>query len=388
MAGIAGTVVVAGLLVIGARELGLTGDDDVATAPIESAQTLPAFDGDDPQPTLLVATFDETDGEGSASQVVLFGDDPEGGSIVFVPSTTVAEIPGYGPLQLGRALGLGDTPLLELTVDNLLGIDTDGAVAVSRQGWAVFFEQFGGLELDVPRALTATSADGERRVRFERGEQFLDGERVAEYLTFAAAGESELDRLPRVQQVLEALLDAVAEDPGRLEQVFQDGAAMLDTPEPARLRDMLLALADARTQDQLDVRTLPVTPIGAGEQGSYRLDESRVTALVDERFDASRPVEGQTAGRRLQILNGNGEPGIGQDVAALLQPGGYRVVLTRNADRFDYDTTRIVVHVDDPDQLALARDVRDRLGVGVVEISETPGRVADITVVVGADFPP
>lgn len=379
-----GIIVVAGGTVLGVRTLGQRGDDGVvadATNP-----PLPGFDVDDAQPTVLLATFDETDPGTPATQVILLADNADGGTIVIAPSTTIAEIPGHGPLQIGLAYGFGQGPLLELTLDNLLGIDTDTTIGVSRQGWSVLFSRFGGLDLDVPVPLTGTTATGQRELRFESGPQFLDGERVAEYLTFEQAGESELQRIPRVQLVLQTLLDEITADPTRLDAVFEDGAPMLDTAEPDRFKEMLLELASARAANTLDVRPLPVTPIGSGDQGSYRLDQERADDLIAARLAGSVPDVNGVAGRRLQILNGNGEPGIGQAVTSRLQPGGFRVVLTRNADRFDYPTTRIVIYDDSREQLALAEDVRQRLGVGQVELSEAPQGVVDITVVVGADF--
>lgn len=380
---VVGIIVVAGGTVLAVRSFGGADEDPGPTA---TAGALPGFGVDDAQPTVLLATFDETDPGQRATQVILLADNGDGGTVVITPSTTIAEIPGHGPLQIGLAYGFGQGPLLELTLDNLLGIDTDTTIGVSRQGWSIFFGRFGGLDLEVPVALTGTSASGQRQVRFESGAQFLDGERVAEYLTFEQSGETELQRIPRVQLVLQTLLDEITEDPTRLDAVFADGAPMLDTTEPGLLREMLVALAADRAANTLDVRPLPVTSIGSGDQGSYRLDDLRAEDLVASRLAGSVPDVDDVAGRRLQILNGNGEPGIGQAITARLQPGGFRVVLTRNADRFDYATTRIVVYDDSPEQLALARDVRQRLGVGQVELSETPQGVVDITVVVGADF--
>jgi hypothetical protein len=113
-----------------------------------------------------------------------------------------------------------------------------------------------------------------------------------------------------------------------------------------------------------------------------------VDTLVDDRLAASRPEDGVAGGRQLQVLNGNGMPGIGVAVAEVLQPAGYRVLLTGNADRFTYEVTRIVVYDEEPDTLAAAREIRDLLGAGQIERSATPQSVVDVTIVVGHDFPP
>jgi anionic cell wall polymer biosynthesis LytR-Cps2A-Psr (LCP) family protein len=343
----------------------------------------------DPQPTLVLATFDEAATGRGASQVVVLGYDREAAqaTMLFVPAGTVADVPGHGLLQVGRAFGFGDGPLLDATLDNLLGVDLDAVVGVSQQGWASLFTRLDGLAIDVPERLDRRNPDGSTEARFRPGEQFLDGPRVAELLTFREANETELEAISRLHRVLVAMLDRVADDPALLDAVFADGAPMLDTAAAAgEVQALLRLLAEAQAEGRLVARTLPVSPVGSGEDESYRVDEERARQLVEDRFAGSRPVTASVGGRDLQILNGNGVPGIGQRVAERLVPAGFRVVLTRNADRFDHAETRIVVYRDDPEQLAAAEEIRDLLGVGRVELSRTPLQVADVTVVVGLDF--
>ncbi len=370
--------------VVGAGYLVASNDaePDAGPAPVETPDR-------DPQPTLVVATFDEAAPARGATEVMVLGYDraTEQATIVFVPSSTAADVPGHGLLQVGRAYGFGEGPLLDATLDNLLGVDFDHVVGVSQQGWASLFTRVGGLTIEVPERLDQRMDDGTSQARFRPGEQFLDGPRLAELLTFREDGESELEVLPRTQLVVLALLDAIAADPSVLDPVFEDGAPMLETgAEAVDVRELLLRLAEASTRDQLVVRTLPVSPIGTGEADSYRVDEERAPELVRQRFGASIPTGAAEGGRDLQILNGNGVPGIGQKVAERLLPAGFRVVLTRNADTFDHAETRIVVYEDTPAQLAAAEQIRSLLGVGTIELSRTPQSVADITIVVGLDF--
>ncbi|MBW3561760.1 MAG: LCP family protein [Actinobacteria bacterium] len=341
-----------------------------------------------PTSTLVFVTFDEQRTPPAASLVFVLEADrePAQGTVLFVPTTTVADIPGHGLDQLGRAYAFGDAPLLLSTLDNLLGVHFDGVVTISASGWASVFERIGGLTVDVPSRLVATDEDGTSRVRFEPGTQHLDGPRLAEYLTFEE-GAGDLDRLARASRVIEALFAELAADPASMDQLFSGGAPMFDTPVPDdELRSVLAAAVAAAERDALGSLILPVTPVGSGEDGSLRIERERADALIADRFADSIPSSAGQAGRRLQILNGNGEPGIGQDVAELLVPAGFVVRLTDNANSFDHDTTRIIVYDDAPAQLALARDVQRLLGVGQIEISRTPQSVVDITIVVGQDF--
>lgn len=345
--------------------------------------------GDDPQPTVVLATFDELQPDRGASQAMVLAHDVSTGNglLLLVPTTTVADIPGHGLLQLGRAYGFGQGPLLDVTLDNLLGVDLDGVAGVSRQGWSSLFSRIDGLTIDVPTQLTEETAGG-RRVRFEPGEQFLDGPRLAEYLTFVAPDESELQRQSRVGDVMAALLTKLHAEPDLVDAIFADGAPMIDGIAAERVRALLELLARDHADGRLEIRTLPVTPIGGGDESSYRLDDERVRTLVDNLLADSVPRADAPGGRALQILNGNGQPGIGQHAAERLTPSGFRVVLTGNADNFEYAQTRILVYDDSPEQLAVARQIRDLLGVGEIAISASPVAVVDVTIILGADFAP
>lgn len=342
------------------------------------------------QATLQLLTVEDADGRGPAVRIALLGHDRSAGegTVLLLPATTIADVPGHGTFPLGEAQALGGAPLTSVTVANLVGVRIGGVATISTAGWAALLDTLGGAELTVRSQLS----DPDGTVRFEPGAQVLDGERLAEYLTMTAAGERELDALPRVQQVLGAALDAVAADPDLVDRwlamELADGAPVIATADPDLVRTVLVELAAARAADRATTWTLPVVPLGSGRDDGYRPDTARTDELVADRFPAPRSDGELAGGRDVQILNGNGVPRVGQEVAERLSDGGYRVVLTGNADRFTYETTRIVLHASSEAQLAVGRDLQARLGVGALELAATPGSVVDVTIVVGADFPP
>jgi polyisoprenyl-teichoic acid--peptidoglycan teichoic acid transferase len=340
------------------------------------------------QPTLALVTYEAGAEDAGARSIAVLAHDRETGegTVLLVPPSTIADVPGHGSFGVGEAFAFGGASLTGVTLENQLGIRLDQVLAVSGEQWASLFDRVGGYEVEVAGELVAPVEDGGGQVRFQPGPQHLDGPRLAEYLLFRAEGETELDALPRAQRVLTGLLDRLAEEPALLDAAFPDEDPELDADDPELVRQLLGELAQARAADGVVTLTLPVSPLGSGREDVYRLDAARLTQLVEDRLAPSRPTGEAGAGRNLQILNGNGIPGVGQVVAERLQPGGYRVLLTGNADSFDYDTTRIVVYDDSREQLAIARDIRDRLGVGEIERSGMPQSVVDVTIVVGADF--
>ncbi len=330
----------------------------------------------------------ESDGGGEhtpASTVsVLSVDRDRGqGTVLLVPTTTVAEVPGYGAFPLGEAHAFGGAELVEITLANLLGVPLDGVVTLDRDGWRSLARMVGPVEVDVPDAVA-----GEDGLRLAAGSQRLDPDQLAELVTIAPAPGDELDAMGRVQAALTGLLEGApgsSEAFASLEEV-EDEMTGLDEGAD-RLGAVLDDLAALLAVDEATALTLPVSPLGSGGDDLYRVDDARLAELVGTRLGVEAPSPDEP-GRDVHVLNGKGEPGIGRHVARELAGGEYEIVLSGNADRFGRETTRILVHDDSPEAIERARDVRDRLGVGEVVRAGTPQSVADLTIVVGTDFPP
>jgi polyisoprenyl-teichoic acid--peptidoglycan teichoic acid transferase len=343
------------------------------------------------QPSVALVVGDGTSGALLAPAVAVLAHDRSAaeGTVLLVPAGTVADVPGHGSYTVGDAATFGDASLAGVTVDNLLDLQLDGTVGIDPAGLTALVDELGPLDVEVRRTTEVTLPDG-TEVRLEAGPQSLDGPGVAAYLAGRSEGETELDAIPRVQQVVAALLARVEEDPAALGPALEAASdhLTLHGADLELLEALLVELADAGQQGLVTTLTLPVSPLGTGRDDLYRVDTDRARGMLDERFAASRAEEQLGAGWSLQVLNGNGIPRIGERVAERLQPGGYRVVLTGNADRFTHEVTRIVVYDDTPEDLAVARDIQERLGVGEIERSGTPQSVVDVTIVVGQDFPP
>ncbi|MGI8874633.1 MAG: LCP family protein [Egibacteraceae bacterium] len=356
----------------------------------------PAASAGDQDTLLLVRQ--PGDGEPvSGATLLAAGPDDDQALIVFLPVGTLVELPGFGLDRLGLAGRYGGPGLVQAAVENTLGIAVDHVAAVSEEGLGALLGRFGGLELDIPQRLTTRQSDGTATVRFEAGSQRLDGERLAEYWSFTEPGEDEFASFARQQQVLRRLLEA-ATDP-QVREALVDGAGVLDTTaEPAWIAELVARLSGAEVDEGARFTLLPVEAFGGqGQNGSatFRVREDDTRALVADALAASVPAGAGAEVVRVQVLNGVGAPGVGQEVDARLggeSPGGddfagsFRIVRTDNADSFDYRLTRIVIYDERPHSHAAAERVRQVLGVGTIQVSRQPQSVVDLTIVVGADF--
>ena len=84
------------------------------------------------------------------------------------------------------------------------------------------------------------------------------------------------------------------------------------------------------------------------------------------------------------VQNGNGAPGVGEQVGRQIIPAGFRVVISQNAQSFDIPSTDIFAN--GKQNVGDAQRAREALGIGQVLVSSVPSGVGDITIVVGKDF--
>lgn len=126
---------------------------------------------------------------------------------------------------------------------------------------------------------------------------------------------------------------------------------------------------------------LPVKPIKLGSQTYFEPQRAEVADLLKAWWgvDPARVAEVT----RVIVYNGAGKPGIAGDAAQKLIRGGFRVIDTKNADRFDYKTTTIVVQRGPVEKGA---KVAETLGTGTVKEKRTDQNVSDIIVIIGRDY--
>ena len=128
---------------------------------------------------------------------------------------------------------------------------------------------------------------------------------------------------------------------------------------------------------------LPVKPIDLGGQTFFEPQRDKIADLLLQWWDVRLGAEDSAV--RVIIYNGAGTPGIAGQAAQQLIAAGMRVVDTKNADRFDYDTTLIVVQDGNTEQGDV---VRSALGVGEVVDKPSEQDVADVIVIIGLDYEP
>lgn len=128
---------------------------------------------------------------------------------------------------------------------------------------------------------------------------------------------------------------------------------------------------------------MPVKPINLGNETYFEPQRAEVADLLETWWGVTISDTEQVT--RVIVYNGSGIPGIAGVAAQELIRGGFRVVDTKNADNFDYATTQIVVQNGDE---STAEGITDILGVGEVTLQPADQQVADVIIIIGADYAP
>ena len=89
---------------------------------------------------------------------------------------------------------------------------------------------------------------------------------------------------------------------------------------------------------------------------------------------------------QVEVLNGCGEPGIGQLVMRFLREQGFDVVHIDNADHFGYRETIVLDRRGGNGPSEAARAVGGALGTPNVLLQQNDERMVDVSVVIGRDY--
>ena len=323
---------------------------------------------------------------GDAVASSLLAHDPAGrtGAAVLIPSQVIVTVPGTGALQLGRALKTVPPERSRAAVGDLLGVTVDAGWVIDVPTLARLVDQVGGIVVDVD-----VPVEQSRVIVLNPGSQRLDGQHATIFMRYLATGEQEQARLARLQEVLDGLLTALPKSTAQVGTVLSGLGPRSNASETApKLATFLVGLAADSRADALQYDTLPVIPIDPGNGViSFRIDADATRAIVDRLLAQSVPPGARQTGNRVLVLNGVGTPGIGEKVRGRLVPAGFVFVASRNNASFGVEKTKVLVKEATPAAQAVGERVAKALGVPLDSVQTAEiGAIADVVVVVGADF--
>lgn len=341
------------------------------------------------------------------------------GEILSIPRDTRVAMEGKGYDKVNHAYAFGGEPLIQRTVEALLGASVDYYLIADMQAFAWAVDAMGGVEIEVDQRMyyeDPWDENGGLVIDLYPGRQHLDGAKALAYVRYRD-GAGDIGRMERQQKFLQAVLQKASspEMVPRLPEVVQNLRKFLQTNMPLGEMVQMASLLPALKAQGMTAALLPGRPgwwkdtsywlpdieasreLFARQRGiSFTPEMKTAAAKVAGRYQASLPnglvdVEGTLrlaseveADRALaprdievRIFNESGITGAAAAIGEELTAKGFTVVSVGNGDTTAREETVV---------MAPARAVDLFYGMPFPCILMTSGDGAEATVRVGRDF--
>ena len=313
--------------------------------------------------------------------------------ILSLPRDLLVEIPGRGTDRINAAYSEGGAPLMVRTVKQVTGLPIHHYVEVDFVGFQALVDDVGGVYLDFPYP----ARDANSGLAVEAGYQLLDGSQALAYARsrhyeeqrdgdWVLVDADDIGRTGRQQTLILAILGAV-KTPSSITEAgsIVGGFAQHLTVDAAFAKSSLVELAfrmRAISGEKIETATLPVYLDTYDEMSIVRMQHPEADEVIANFASGEPMTTAIVAGPlRVQVLNGNGTKGSAGRWSDLLENEGFEILAVGDANRSDFETTRILVR---PGGAATGQAIVDALGFGEV-MTGSLGSEVDAVVIVGLD---
>jgi LCP family protein required for cell wall assembly len=294
-----------------------------------------------------------------------------------IPRDLWVEIPGFEHNRINTAYFLGESynlpgggPELAMkTVENFLGVPVDYFAVIEFSAFERMIDEIGGIEVLVPERVKISPLGRQSRW-LEPKAYLLDGPEALAYARARKTEGGDFDRAQRQQQVVLAVRDRIFELNMLPTLITRAPALYQELAQGVRTNlsfDQMMSLGLMAMQlDKKSIRRGVIAPpemvifqkLPDGAEVLKPVPD-RIRQLRDEIFTATSavgpsvpieeedPAEGaRQEAARLAVRNGSGIEGLATQTGEYLTDQGLQVLEVGNADRLDYEISRLIVHSD------------------------------------------
>jgi hypothetical protein len=196
--------------------------------------------------------------------------------------------------------------------------------------------------------------------------------------------------MARFTQVFRLVVSRLPSDPAKIEQILTGlGASARSTVPAAQVAAFLVRLHADVLSDNVAYKNLPVKSDQVVASAT-RIDQEATATMVAELLPDAARTPGVNSKVRVLVQNGVGIPGLNAAARQLLVDAGYTYVNGGNAAAWGQKATVVVVPDATQESLRWGNEIAAALKVPAtaVQVATTTQSVADVIVVLGADFKP
>ena len=259
-------------------------------------------------------------------------------------------------------------------------------------------DMIGGLRIFIPDPIDAQDDSGNRFL-LPSGAILLDGEKVFSYLTFSylnlEGGESSNARSYEVfQDVLIAYFDQLSKNHSKV--LHQNSFVSFSSQQRTNLvledfYTLVTHLSNVQTDYSIR-QNITGTRYRVGDK-ILVFPQNSGTAIKQSLSQATNMLISASTAETSRIYvvdvqNGTTQQGLARNTGILLQNAGYEILRTTNANRNDYEKTRIIDNIGNKDVAKILGDFIRCTNIETPEVDTENNQTinADFVIILGKDF--
>lgn len=303
-------------------------------------------------------------------------------------------------------------------VNQITGLNIEYYVVVKTEALIKLVDVIGGVNFNVPIDMDYDDTSQDLHIHLKAGEQKLDGNKAEQLVRFrhnnpdkygrmtsypAEYGDNDIGRMRTQREFILQVIKQTAKP----ENVFKLGE-ILDVAKQYVItnidfnvaKDYIPYAVEFNTENML-TETLPGTVPSLNKTNNVSIfvhDKTKTKELVQELFfdrDIDETEEGTTdnetasstssnskADITIEVLNGSGTSSNLQKVVNQLNGAGYKVTRTGSTNT----TAKTTIINKKNIKETLLKNMKDVVGTGTIENSESSSSKVDVTIIIGKDY--
>lgn len=301
-------------------------------------------------------------------------------------------------------------------VNEITGLNIEYYVVVKTEALIKLVDVIGGVTFNVPIDMNYDDPSQDLHIHLEAGEQLLDGDKSEQILRFRhnnngtsypeEYGDNDIGRMRTQREFIMQVVKQTAKP----ENIFKIGEILEVAKEYVITnidfnvaKDYIPYVVEFNT-DNLLTDTLPGTAPSWNKTNGVSIfvyDKAKTKELIQELFydrdieETEDSTEGNMTSNEttssnsvsksditIEVLNGSGNSSNLQKVVNLLKGAGYKVTRTGSTNTTSKTT---IVNKKNVKETFL-KNMKDVIGVGTIETSESSSSKVDVTIIIGKDY--
>jgi polyisoprenyl-teichoic acid--peptidoglycan teichoic acid transferase len=244
------------------------------------------------------------------------------GTLMSIPRDTWVDVPHHGHMKINSAFAFGGAAGTARAVTALTGVPIDATLAIDPRGAKQIVDALGGLNINVESDMNYDDNYGDLHIHLKKGEQFLSGGGVMQYMRFRHDAESDFGRMRRQQQVMREIVRELGQPQNwsKVPRLVALARADVKTSLSDTQLQALVELYRGVPPDNVRTLTLPSRPDTVGDASVVIVDDRWAHIIGALLFRRNEPPQDVVL-----VSNATGAAAFATTVVGALRGGGWNV---------------------------------------------------------------